>query len=97
MLGAAGLADSAAVLLIGGGANTGTLLPGIAGALLCIWSVARAREWPIAVSVHWRRERYILYLGTTLFVLSFVIVQGFSFHIESITHNLKKFSRKINR
>jgi uncharacterized SAM-binding protein YcdF (DUF218 family) len=77
VLGAAGLADSAAVLLIGGGANTGTLLPGIAGALLCIWSVARAKEWPIAVSVHWRRERYILYLGTTLFALSFVIVQGF--------------------
>ncbi len=73
----AGIADAVIVLSIGSGLNTGTVLPGVLGVLLCLWAAALKRGWPIAVGQGWRRSRHISYLAITLFALSFLIVQVF--------------------
>ena len=77
MLGAVALVDSAIVLIVGGGLNTGTILPGALGAALCLWALARARQWPFAVGPHWRRERHMAYFAAGLFAISFLVVQSF--------------------
>lgn len=74
--GLAGLADSGIILGMGGGVNTGTILPGVLGALLCVWALALARGWPIAVGEHWRRSRHMIYIGVAVFLVSFTVVQG---------------------
>jgi len=75
--GAAGITDTVVVLCIGSGLNTGTVLPGVLGVLLCFWALALFRGWPVAVGGDWRRSRHMVYIGAALFAASFVIVQGF--------------------
>jgi len=65
------------VLCIGGGINTGTLLPGLLGVFLCAFALARWRGWPVAMGEEWRRSRHMAYLVTALFAMSFIIVQFF--------------------
>ncbi len=65
------------VLCIGSGLNTGTLLPGVLGVMLCVWALALFRGWPIAVEGYWRRARHMIFIGAALFTVSFVIVQAF--------------------
>jgi uncharacterized SAM-binding protein YcdF (DUF218 family) len=77
VVGLAGVADTIAVLASGGGLNTGILLPGVLGAVLCLWAVALKRQWPVAVGAHWRRARQVTYLGVGLFAFSFAVVQFF--------------------
>jgi uncharacterized SAM-binding protein YcdF (DUF218 family) len=73
----AGIADTVIILGLGGGVNTGTVLPGVLGLLLCVWALALLRGWPIAVGAHWRRSRHMMYIGMGLFLVSFAIVQAF--------------------
>ena len=77
MAGLVGIADTVIVLCIGSGLNTGTLLPGVLGVLLCLWAFAVTREWAIAVGGNWRRSRHMTYIGMALFFVSFMIVQVF--------------------
>jgi uncharacterized SAM-binding protein YcdF (DUF218 family) len=76
-VGIAGIADTVMVLVIGGGVNTGTILPGLLGALLCVWALALRKNWPIAVGAHWRRSRQMIHIGAGLFAFSFTVVQIF--------------------
>ncbi len=76
-VGFAGIADTVIVLGIGGGVNTGTILPGLLGVFLCAWALALRKGWPIAVGQQWRRSRHMTYVGIGLFAVSFTVVQIF--------------------
>ena len=65
------------LLCIGGGINTGTVLPGILGVFLCLFALARHRGWSVAMGGEWRRSRHMAYIAAALFAVSFIIVQCF--------------------
>lgn len=80
ILGIIGISDTLLLLLNNGGANLGTILPGVMGGLLILWGLGRAFLWrfmPLKKTRPWiSRFRQVFISLFLIGLISFVVVEG---------------------
>jgi len=76
ILGLVGILDTIFVLVLNGGINLGTLLPGILGVVLLFWGLKRDYLRKHFLKGHFRRFRRLVRLGILVLLASFILIES---------------------
>jgi len=76
ILGWVGILDTIFVLVLNGGINLGTLLPGFLGAAMLLWGLKRDYLSRHFLKDHFLRVRQLVYLSILMVLASFILIES---------------------
>lgn len=76
MIGMIGILDTVIVLMLNGGKNLGTILPGVLGFVMILWALTKGYLKGKLLRNRFPKLHYILRLGILVFLISFFLIEG---------------------